>query len=185
MSQEVPPIPSSVRAGGGGRLFSKAISRSSSKRHKGHLPSASVPSVPFTFTVDRDTTNSKGDGDGGAAFSFPDTANDKEVAFSGIKLEIPQTLPSKSPSSANSAASTTMIVAPFGNNVRRETVSGKATTPIYQNAEYGQTINVVPPSSAPNSNSIATGSQAPAVIYQHIHDMASKRISTLDYLRKA
>lgn len=29
------------------------------------------------------------------------------------------------------------------------------------------------------------GAQNPYVVFQHIHDVASKRISTLDYLRKA
>lgn len=38
----------------------------------------------------------------------------------------------------------------------------------------------------PTSTSIApAGSQNPSILYQHIHDMATKRISTLDYLRKA
>ena len=38
----------------------------------------------------------------------------------------------------------------------------------------------------PTSTSIApAGSQNPSILYQHIHDIASKRISTLDYLRKA
>ena len=30
----------------------------------------------------------------------------------------------------------------------------------------------------------ASGAQNPNIIYQHIHDTAAKRISTLDYLRK-
>lgn len=190
MNQEVPPTPSSVRAGGGGRLFSKAIARSTSKRHKGHVPSASVPAVPFTFTVDKDAPTLKIDGGAGAEFPFPNTAKDKDVTFSGIKLEIPQNIQAKSPASANStsahsAVSATMIVAPFGNNLRRETIGGKATTPIYLNGEYGQTISGSLPNAPPNPNAAASGPQNPGVIYQHVQDMASKRISTLDYLRKA
>ncbi len=185
MSQEVSQTPSSARARGGARLLSRAIARSTSKTHKGHTPSSSVPAVPFSFTIDQDYLNAKDDVDDRAAFAFPSAAKDKEFSFSGIKLEIPQDLPTKSPASVNSAVSATMIVAPFGNNLRRETVSGKATTPIYSNAEYGQTMSSTQSAAASNATSVNSGSQNPQVIYQHIHDMASKRISTLDYLRKA
>ncbi|KAJ9196795.1 hypothetical protein DTO164E3_6044 [Paecilomyces variotii] len=46
--------------------------------------------------------------------------------------------------------------------------------------------DVVPPLPPPAvSGGGSLGPQSAAAIYQHIHDMASKRISTLDYLRKA
>ncbi|PLN75566.1 hypothetical protein BDW42DRAFT_34749 [Aspergillus taichungensis] len=44
------------------------------------------------------------------------------------------------------------------------------------------TGNIPPPLTA---GSGAFGPQSAAAIYQHIHDMATKRISTLDYLKKA
>lgn len=45
-------------------------------------------------------------------------------------------------------------------------------------------MNGLPPL-APSQMSAVTGPQGASFIYQHIHDMSSKRISTLDYLRKA
>ena len=41
------------------------------------------------------------------------------------------------------------------------------------------------PTTGATSSSGAGGAHNPYIIYQHIHDTASKRISTLDYLRKA
>ncbi|ORY05569.1 hypothetical protein BCR34DRAFT_490796 [Clohesyomyces aquaticus] len=38
---------------------------------------------------------------------------------------------------------------------------------------------------APQISSLSAGAHNPNIIFQHIHEMASKRISTLDYLRKA
>ncbi|GAD95464.1 conserved hypothetical protein [Paecilomyces variotii No. 5] len=45
--------------------------------------------------------------------------------------------------------------------------------------------DIVPPLPPAVSGGGTLGPQSSAAIYQHIHDMASKRISTLDYLRKA
>lgn len=53
-------------------------------------------------------------------------------------------------------------------------------------SDFGHAIGSSgPPLPASSSSSIASGTQNPYIVYQHIHDMASKRISTLDYLRKA
>ena len=50
-----------------------------------------------------------------------------------------------------------------------------------QSATNPQT-SLLPPS---GGGSGSGGAQNPYVVFQHIHDVASKRISTLDYLRKA
>ena len=49
---------------------------------------------------------------------------------------------------------------------------------------YSQTSNGIGPT-APIGSMPVAGSQSPQMVFQHIMDTASKRISTLDYLRKA
>ncbi|KAF2709384.1 hypothetical protein K504DRAFT_481807 [Pleomassaria siparia CBS 279.74] len=51
-----------------------------------------------------------------------------------------------------------------------------------QQSQYGGAYNGA---LQPAANISLAGSATPNVIFQHIHEMASKRISTLDYLRKA
>lgn len=55
-----------------------------------------------------------------------------------------------------------------------------------KSSHAGQNQDIVPPLPTPVvSGGGSMGPQSAGAIYQHIHDMASKRISTLDYLRKA
>lgn len=69
-----------------------------------------------------------------------------------------------------------MISSTFGPSLtRRDT----AKSSIGHENTYG---TVPPPLTGGGST---FGPQSAGVIYQHIHDMATKRISTLDYLRKA
>lgn len=78
-----------------------------------------------------------------------------------------------------------MIVAPFGNNLRKDADPGKppgTSHPAFSLGQSGGGASLAPPNIP--SSSIG-GPQNPNVIYQHIHDIAPKRISTLDYLRKA
>jgi hypothetical protein len=86
-----------------------------------------------------------------------------------------------------SAVETTMST-PFGNGPKKTQtsvdmgVSGGSITKDDdgQSAANGANnagLNPAPP--------LSGGSQNPIAIYQHIHEMANKRISTLDYLRKA
>lgn len=76
-----------------------------------------------------------------------------------------------------------MIAATFAPTIsRRDTTWSKpagATTSAFESV---QGPNPVPPTI---SGGGSFGPQSAGAIYQHIHDMASKRISTLDYLRKA
>lgn len=69
-----------------------------------------------------------------------------------------------------------MISSTFGPSLtRRDT----AKSSIGHESTYG---TVPPPLTSGGST---FGPQSAGAIYQHIHDMATKRISTLDYLRKA
>lgn len=61
--------------------------------------------------------------------------------------------------------------------------STSATTLSNQELYFGG-MSTMPPL-PPAQGGGALGPQSASAIYQHIHDMSSKRISTLDYLRKA
>jgi hypothetical protein len=68
----------------------------------------------------------------------------------------------------------------------RNTQPGRppGTSHSMSNLNYSQTNGSLA-SSAPAVPAVAPGAQNPQTIYQHISDTCSKRISTLDYLRKA
>jgi hypothetical protein len=80
-----------------------------------------------------------------------------------------------------------MIVAPFANNLRSE--NGKPSLPSQGNSAFGQATNVSPlPISGFSAGHVPTttgGAQIPSSVYQHIQQVSAKRISSLDYLRKA
>ncbi|KAI9798302.1 MAG: hypothetical protein M1833_004874 [Piccolia ochrophora] len=71
------------------------------------------------------------------------------------------------------------MVSSFGNS-RKYSEATRPPLPHHSQSDFGMGMpsTALPATSAP-------GVQNPNVTYQHIHDMASKRISTLDYLRKA
>ncbi|KAI9651502.1 MAG: hypothetical protein M1829_002709 [Trizodia sp. TS-e1964] len=64
---------------------------------------------------------------------------------------------------------------------RNRPPTSHAEHPPYPAYSSGGIPGIPEPVSAITNTSI----QSPSMVYQHIHDMASKRISTLDYLRKA
>ncbi len=73
-----------------------------------------------------------------------------------------------------------MLAVPFGGSRKEDKEAVRQASASYaSNAQVNG--NHVPPPVPPPTG----GSQTPFAIYQHIHDTASKRISTLDYLRKA
>ena len=82
----------------------------------------------------------------------------------------------------NMAGSGTMTMAPFAPAFRSGSDPSKPPSTGHSNASFGQTLNTVPVP-AP-SLPAAPGAYNPNTVYQHIQDMSSKRISTLDYLRK-
>jgi len=75
-----------------------------------------------------------------------------------------------------------MIAPPFSSGtVRRDNAWNNKSSAVvnsHQDSVPGGGINV------PGATGGAFGQQSANAIFQHIHDMASKRISTLDYLRK-
>lgn len=82
-----------------------------------------------------------------------------------------------------STPSLTMATTAFTNGLRPE--YGKPPSTSQSSVSFGQVGNnaSLP---APNLPQASTGGMHnPSIVYQQIHDMSSKRISTLDYLRKA
>ena len=83
----------------------------------------------------------------------------------------------------HSTPSLTMATTAFSSGLRPE--YGKLPSTSQSNVSFGQGGNnasISTPSLPPASTG---GVQSPNIIYQQIHDVSSKRISTLDYLRKA
>ena len=108
--------------------------------------------------------------------SAPVTVHTLQTASSASKDEpIPQ-----------SGTEATMTSLPFANGVKREPTSNLSKTmsapPPGEDTNFTSGPQGLPPTAAPI---VIIGTQNPKAIYQHIHEMASKRISTLDYLRKA
>ncbi|MCJ1275220.1 hypothetical protein MMC21_003021 [Puttea exsequens] len=84
----------------------------------------------------------------------------------------------------NSTTSFGMATTVFANGFRSE--YGKPPSTSQSNMSFGAGgNNVTVPTPALPPAPAHSGTQNPNVIYQQIHDVASKRISTLDYLRKA
>jgi hypothetical protein len=89
--------------------------------------------------------------------------------------------------SAQSAGEGSMLVTSFASNPRRDAPGtlSTATATGPQNGEYAQaSSNVIGDASYPAPTYLA-GNQTSDTLYQHIHEMAIKRMSTLDYFRKA
>lgn len=84
---------------------------------------------------------------------------------------------------AHSTPSLTMATTAFANGLRPE--YGKPPSTSQSSVSFGQGGNHAS-LSAPSLPPASTGGmQNPSIVYQQIHDVSSKRISTLDYLRKA
>lgn len=88
------------------------------------------------------------------------------------------------PSANRSLSFPAMIVTPFANSLRSEN-----SKPAQGNSALGQGANISPlPSSGLSAGYAPTpagNTQTPSTVYQQIQEISSKRISTLDYLRKA
>lgn len=79
-----------------------------------------------------------------------------------------------------------MIASPFAHGLtRRDTTWSKSSGAGHSSQEnsHGGSGGIPPLPSASGGGTL--GPQSASAIYQQIHDIASKRISTLDYLRKA
>lgn len=84
---------------------------------------------------------------------------------------------------SHSSAAVPMATASYTNESRSST--GKPGT-AQSNVSFGQGGNGIPlPSLSVPQPPVGVGTHNPHIVYQHVQDMSSKRISTLDYLRKA
>ena len=84
---------------------------------------------------------------------------------------------------AHSTPSLTMATTAFASGLRPE--YGKPPSTSQSSVSFsqgGNNVSLPAPSLPPASTG---GMQNPSIVYQQIHDVSSKRISTLDYLRKA
>ncbi|KAL8908627.1 MAG: hypothetical protein Q9207_000715 [Kuettlingeria erythrocarpa] len=87
------------------------------------------------------------------------------------------------PYASHSSAAVPMATASYTNESRPST--GKPGT-AQSNVSFGQGGNGAPlPSLSVPQPPVGVGTHNPHTVYQHVQDMSSKRISTLDYLRKA
>ena len=94
---------------------------------------------------------------------------------------------SKDQRTLQSAVEATMSSAPFGTIKKEQAIYSKqSTSAVPSREDLTQAVsNGAGAGAGPPAPIVASGSQTPQAIYQHIHEMASKRMSTLDYLRKA
>ena len=83
----------------------------------------------------------------------------------------------------HSTPSLTMATPVFSNGLRPE--YGKPPSTSQSSVSFGQGGNNTPLSTPSLPPASAGGVQNPSIVYQQIHDVSSKRISTLVYLRKA
>ena len=83
----------------------------------------------------------------------------------------------------HSTPSLTMAATNFANGLRPE--YGKPPSTSQSSVSFGQGGNLASLSTSSLPPTTTAGVQNPSIVYQQIHDMSSKRISTLDYLRKA
>ena len=84
---------------------------------------------------------------------------------------------------SHSTPSLTMATTAFSNGLRPE--YGKLPSTSQSSVSFGQGGNNAPISNPSLPPASTGGVQNPSIVYQQIHDVSSKRISTLVYLRKA
>lgn len=162
-----------------GGLLSKAsnsLRRSPSKKHK-YQSSNPLPSLDQVFFETRKSASSEPHP---VPQKRPDVYRTQTapLALQTSKASL------KEGNIPPSAVEGTMLITSFGH--RRDTPPNLSKSAIagLQNGEHvqisGSAGDALPPAPAH-----VVGNQNSDILYQHIYDMASKRISTLDYFRKA
>ena len=179
-----------------GGLFSKASnSLRKSPRKKHQYESSTTMPGPATVNLERAQTN-------GYIKSLParhgpthyrpglergrSTPLDVHTIKSALQASKDEKLP-------HSAVEATTVVSPLGHSGKREASSSlgvnRSAGEVLGNQDRSQLASLGSESlSRPGTmpTPVApTGSSNPQMIYQHIHDFASKSISTLEYMRKA
>ena len=172
-------IKDGTAAGGFLSKASSSLRRSPSKRHASRA-SNPLPSLDKVFYETQKAPPSE-------SLTSPPNRPDAYRTHTA-PLEILTSTPASNQASASQPAiEGTMVTVPFANNYKKESpvVPGRGAVAVPQNGEH---VHVASTAAAaqllPPTPSMSSG-QVPNLLYQHIHDMASKRISTLDYFRKA
>lgn len=155
---------------------SNSIRRSPSKKHKSRS-SNPLPSLDQIFYETQKSQPSE---------HHPSPQKRPDVYRNKTAPPVTHTVKSAGEESktAESALQANTVVTSGTSNHKGDTPSSlnKATVAMPQNGEYVQYAAADASFLAPAS---VAGSQNPITLYQYIHDMANKRISTLDYFRKA
>ncbi|MCJ1454985.1 hypothetical protein MMC28_005338 [Mycoblastus sanguinarius] len=157
--------------------FSTKRSSTSSRSSHRSPPTSSVSQIPDRKPVPSRLSSSR-------HHPSATTPSHQNLSSQQSLDAIPPQLPTAFPYADlnNSTSSLTMASASFANGFRPD--YGKPPSTSQSNVSFGQGGNnaSVP---TPNLPPAAGGTQNPNIVYQQIHDVSSKRISTLDYLRKA
>ena len=164
-----------------GGLLSKAsnsLRRSPSKKHK-YQSSNPLPSLDQIFYETHKSGSSE-------PHPLPQKRPDvyrTQTAPLALQTTKPSLKEGKIP---QSAVEGTMLVTSFTSSHRRETPLNlsKSAIAASQNGEHVH-ISASAGDALPPPPAHVAGNQNSDILYQHIYDMASKRISTLDYFRKA
>ncbi|KAI9776458.1 MAG: hypothetical protein M1839_009569 [Geoglossum umbratile] len=147
-----------------------APSNTSPLRHRSSLSSSSIRRKP-SISRQRST-------DSFNVLSKPAEAKQPESTSSSQSISSSRPPEVKKKRSMFAAAPVQQPGGPFGYSFK-VSEPAKPSSTSHSNAAFSAGVGSGIPPSAPN------GLTSPHVVYQHIHEMASKRISTLDYLRKA
>jgi hypothetical protein len=165
-----------------GGFLSKAsnpMRRSPSKKHKSQS-SSPLPSLDQVFY---DTQKAQASEKHPAAQKRPDVYRNQTAP---LKVQTTK-LSLGEGKGAQSAVEATMVITPFANSHRREIPGAlsKSAGAAPTNGDCIHPTSSVGAAAPPPAPASMSGNQTPNLLYQYIHEMASKRISTLDYFRKA
>ncbi len=166
-------------------------SRTSKKVYNPAKTASASATTSFTYSPERKTTagSSLQHAPSRSVSSASQTERiSSHSSFDESQQHMPQLTNTTSPLSAtesNKSASFAMLAAPFGQHGKKDSSGGKPPSTAQSNQSFGHDASGHAPALPPVPSGLTGGLQNPNITYQHIHDMASKRISTLDYLRKA
>ncbi len=172
----------------GGFLFkaSNSLRRSPSKKHRSQ-PSDHMPNLDGILSEQpKSNAPSSRPSVGRPAFNRAPSA---PVTSQTLKTILNANKDEKLPHSATEATmlGTSFEIAIAEKKAQTSTLGKNTSAPPTRDDALRLASSVANVAGMPSTPSpyAGAGSSNPKVIYQHIHDMASKRISTLDYMRKA
>lgn len=174
--QESPPRSSTDRS-------STSSTKSPHTNHRTRTASSSSASLPY-FPDTKVPSQSPTERYLSPSASFPAQSPPRGVR------EVERSVTTSAVTHANtsrSSASFAMIAAPFSNNFRPENVKPPGSSQSNSAFAQGGPVAPLPGSGLSGGYLSATpgGLHNPNAVYQHIQELSTKRIATLDYLRKA